>query len=98
MRGVEDMFLPLDDPEVDRHWSYDEMQKKMAEERAEALRMVEQTLKHWVDFFSKSDKYMKVGRVKREEGWLEKAKPPKLCEQAAKGRVKRKIPGQDEQK
>ncbi|KAI8270362.1 hypothetical protein K4K58_010859 [Colletotrichum sp. SAR11_239] len=98
MRGVEDMFLPLDDPEVDRHWSYDEMQKKMAEERAEAHRMVEQTLKHWVDFFSKSDKYIKVGRVKREEGWLEKTKPPKLCDQAAKGRVKRKIPGQEEQK
>ncbi|KAF9878897.1 cytochrome b5-like Heme/Steroid binding domain-containing protein [Colletotrichum karsti] len=92
MRGVEDMFLPLDDPEVDRHWTYDEMRALQERELAEARDKVHQTLKHWVDFFGKSDKYMKVGRVVREEGWLEKSKPPKLCDQAAKGRVKRKIP------
>ncbi|KAF6831356.1 heme steroid binding domain-containing protein [Colletotrichum plurivorum] len=95
MRGVEAMFLPLDDPEIDRHWSYDEMQKLREAELAEAKEKVHGALKHWVDFFSKSDKYVKVGVVKREEGWLEKTKQPKLCDQAQQGRVRRKIPGQE---
>ncbi|KAL0941277.1 heme steroid binding domain-containing protein [Colletotrichum truncatum] len=98
MRGVEEMFLPLDDPEIDRHWSYADMKKLQEEELAEAHRRVHQALKHWVDFFSKSDKYLTVGRVKREPDWLEKTKKRKLCDQAAQGRVKRKIPGQEEEK
>ncbi|KXH58374.1 cytochrome b5-like Heme/Steroid binding domain-containing protein [Colletotrichum nymphaeae SA-01] len=96
MRGVEDMFLPLDDPEVDRHWSYADMQALQAEERAAAQQKVHDALKHWVDFFSKSDKYGEVGKVKREEGWLEKEKRRPLCEQAQKGRVKRVVPGQEQ--
>ncbi|KXH66230.1 cytochrome b5-like Heme/Steroid binding domain-containing protein [Colletotrichum salicis] len=95
MRGVEDMFLPLDDPDVDRHWSYADMQALQAEERAAAEKKVHDALKHWVDFFSKSDKYGEVGRVKREDGWLEKEKRRPLCEQAQKGRVKRVVPGQE---
>ncbi|KAK1723214.1 hypothetical protein CaCOL14_001115 [Colletotrichum acutatum] len=95
MRGVEDMFLPLDDPEIDRHWSYADMQALQAEERAAAQQKVHDALKHWVDFFSKSDKYGEVGKVKREDGWLEKEKRRPLCEQAQKGRVKRVVPGQE---
>ncbi|GKT87341.1 cytochrome B5-like heme steroid binding domain-containing protein [Colletotrichum tofieldiae] len=97
MRGVEEMFLPLDDPEIDRHWSYADMQKLQEEELAAAKAKVHDALKHWVDFFSKSDKYNMVGKVKREPGWLEKENKKKLCDQAQKGRVKRKAPGQEDQ-
>ncbi|OLN87164.1 Membrane steroid-binding protein 1 [Colletotrichum chlorophyti] len=94
MRGVEEMFLPLDDPEIDRHWSYDDMKKLQEEELRTAQQKVHDALKHWVDFFSKSDKYTKVGMVKREPDWLAKEKKKKLCDQAQKGRVKRTIPSQ----
>ncbi|TEA21012.1 Membrane steroid-binding protein 2 [Colletotrichum sidae] len=95
MRGVEEMFLPLDDPEVDRHWTFDEMRALQQEELEVARHKVHDGLKHWVDFFRKSDKYLEVGRVKREDGWLEKTKQPKLCQRAQEGRVKRKVPGEE---
>ncbi|KAK6225756.1 cytochrome b5-like Heme/Steroid binding domain-containing protein [Colletotrichum tabaci] len=97
MRGVEAMFLPLDDPEIDRHWSYDDMQRLQEEELAAARAKVHDALKHWVDFFSKSDKYGAVGKVRRDPDWLEKEPKKKLCEQAQKGRVPRKLPGQEGQ-
>jgi predicted heme/steroid binding protein len=92
MRGVELMYLPLDDPETDSYWSHKEMAKLKERELEAAKAKVEKGLKHWVDFFAKSKKYSKVGYVKREEGWLEKQAPRELCAQAKKGRAKRKLP------
>ncbi|KAK2002489.1 cytochrome b5-like Heme/Steroid binding domain-containing protein [Colletotrichum falcatum] len=97
MRGVEEMFLPLDDPEIDRNWSYDDMQRLREEELAAARARVHEALKHWVDFFSNSDKYAMVGRVKRDPDWLSREKEKKLCAQAQKARVRRKLPGQEGQ-
>ena len=48
-------------------------------------------VKHWEDFYTNSDKYHKVGRVVREEGWLEKLPKRKLCEKAQKSRPKRNV-------
>ena len=62
------------------------------EEFRDAKKRVHEGLKHWVDFFSKSDKYLEVGKVKREEGWLKKVPRRKLCEVAEQGRSKRKVP------
>ncbi|KAK1772775.1 cytochrome b5 [Phialemonium atrogriseum] len=92
MRGVEEMYLPLDDPEVDAHWSREELEQMRVAELESAHRRVHEALKHWVDFFSKSTKYQRVGYVKLPEGWLEHSPMRKLCDHAAKGRVKRKIP------
>lgn len=92
MRGVEEMFLPLDDPEKDRHWSYDEMQAMRERERVEAFAKVDEALRHWTDFFADSDKYMQVGRVVRPEGWLEAIPRRELCEAAKKGRQRRLLP------
>lgn len=94
MRGVELMYLPRDDPDVDAYWTADEMAALKAKELAEANEKVEQGLKHWANFFANSDKYSKVGTVKQEEGWLEKTKPKELCASAEKRRSKRKIPKQ----
>lgn len=92
MRGVEEMYLPLDDPEVDAHWSREELEQMRVAELESAQRRVHEGLKHWVDFFAKSTKYQRVGYVKLPEGWLEHSPMRKLCDHAEKGRAKRKIP------
>lgn len=92
MRGVEDMFLPIDDPEVDKHFSPEELEKLKKVELEEALQKVHDQFDHWAKFFDKSPKYQKVGHVKREKNWLEKEPRKPLCEIAQKGRPKRKIP------
>ncbi|KAI2631734.1 putative heme binding protein [Xylaria nigripes] len=92
MRGVEEMFLPLDDPEVDSHWSPKELAALKVKEREEALRRVHDGLTHWVRFFANSPKYTKVGYVKRPDNWLDAEPRRSLCQSAAKGRTKRTIP------
>lgn len=92
MRGVEEMFLPLDDPVVDRHWTAAQLAELKKQEMAEAERKVQEGLTHWVNFFKNSPKYDFVGYVKRPEGWPGTEPKRPLCEQAAKGRKKRVIP------
>jgi predicted heme/steroid binding protein len=92
MRGVEQMYLPIEDPEVDAHWTREELNVMRNEEFREAKKKTHEALKHWVDFFAKSDKYVVVGKVKREEGWLKKVPRRKLCDVAEQGRSKRTVP------
>lgn len=44
---------------------------------------------HWEGFFAKNEKYHKVGKVKREEGWLENMPRRELCDAAKSKRPKR---------
>ncbi|KAF4500184.1 Membrane steroid-binding 2 [Fusarium agapanthi] len=92
LRGYEETFLPLDDPEVDSHWTPEALAELKIKEREEAKKRADAALQHWVDFFANSKKYNKVGYVYREPGWLEKEKPKKLCDQAQRSRKTRKIP------
>ncbi|KAI1275739.1 putative heme binding protein [Xylaria sp. FL0933] len=92
MRGVEEMYLPLDDPEVDSHWSPEELAALKEKERAEALKRVHDGLLHWVNFFENSPKYPKVGYLKRPKNWLDSEPRRALCKSAARGRTKRTIP------
>ncbi|KAI0392506.1 putative heme binding protein [Xylariaceae sp. FL0594] len=92
MRGVEEMFLPLDDPSVDSHWTPEELAALKKKELADAVKRVHDSLAHWVKFFENSPKYPKVGYVKRPKNWLEREPRRKLCESAAKGRTTRSIP------
>lgn len=89
MRGLEEMFLPLDDPEIDSQWTSAEMEEIKKQELDAAKERVYNSLKHWVDFFNNSPKYHKVGYVKREEDWLEKLPYPKMCKSAQEKRRKR---------
>lgn len=89
------MFLPIDDPVADnKHFSAAQLAAIRQEERREAERKVFEALEHWVNFFSRSDKYHKVGTIKREPGWLDKEPVKKLCDAAQQQRPKRKVPGQ----
>jgi hypothetical protein len=92
MRGVEEMYIPIDDPETDAHWTAEELAALKVQERKTAEEKTFNALKHWVDFFANSQKYHHVGYVKRDEDWLEKTPKRDLCERASKGRKKRKIP------
>ena len=92
MRGVEEMYLPLDDPAIDAHWTRTELEALRAEERREAEDKMHAALRHWVQFFAKSPKYQRVGYLKLPEGWVENSPRRKLCEAAAQGRTKRKVP------
>lgn len=51
----------------------------------EAKEAIERALAHWVNFFASSEKYARVGKVVREEGWEESAPaPPAICDEARK--------------
>jgi predicted heme/steroid binding protein len=92
MRGVEEMFIPVDNPEIDSHWTPQELEEMRKQEIEQAKEKAHKALKHWVDFFDKHEKYIKVGYVQREPGWLEKLEKRELCTAAQKSRPKRKIP------
>jgi len=96
MRGVEEMFLPLDDPSVDKHWDKAELEKLRARELEEANQKVFEGLDHWVKFFANSKKYSFVGYVKLPEGWpgTEPIRP--LCQIAKDRRSPRTIPEKKE--
>ncbi|KAK8086369.1 heme steroid binding domain-containing protein [Apiospora phragmitis] len=95
LRGVEEMFLPVDDPAFDnKHLNVAQLAEIKRVEREEAERKVFEALEHWANFFARSDKYHKVGTVKREPDWLEKEPRKKLCDAAQQQRPKRKVPGQ----
>ncbi|KAL3424139.1 cytochrome b5-like Heme/Steroid binding domain-containing protein [Phlyctema vagabunda] len=92
MRGVEDMFLPLDDPEVDALYNSGQLKMLKQQERKKAAQEVDKALRHWTEFFGKSTKYTKVGEVKREKGWETKGPAPTLCPKAQAARKKRGPP------
>ncbi|KAI0974749.1 putative heme binding protein [Xylaria arbuscula] len=92
LRGVEEMFLPLDDPAIDAHWSAAELAVLKRKERADALQRAHDGLLHWVNFFENSPKYNKVGYLKRPKNWLDGEPRRPLCKAAAKGRAKRIVP------
>lgn len=96
LRNVEQMYLPRDDPEVDSHWTAEELAALKVQELESAKQQVYDALKHWVDFFARSPKYTKLGYVLREDGWLEKEELKPLCAPADNGRSPRKPPTKDE--
>lgn len=92
LRGVEDMFMPRDDDEVDRHWPAAELARMRESERDAALVKVDQALRHWTAFFDRNPRYHRVGFVKRDPGWLDKEPRKTLCPPAQDGRKPRVIP------
>ncbi len=92
LRGVEEMFMPVDedgDGAQGREMSGKERKMRRARELVVAKRKVKESVRHWEAFFGGSKKYFEVGRVRREEGWLERLPRRELCEGARKGRPKR---------
>lgn len=105
LRGVEQMFIPID-PEhkadateedkekakTRRKLSSGEMKNRHAQELRTARRQMKEGLENWHMLFrgDKGKPYRKVGTVKREKGWMDKLPIRKLCEAAEKQRPVRK--------
>jgi len=91
LRGVEDMFIPLDNPEVDSLYTKGQLKALREQERRKAREQVHAGLKHWVDFFA-SGKYPEVGKVQRRPGWENEGPVKELCKRAQEGRPKSRKP------
>ncbi|KAI9721804.1 MAG: hypothetical protein M1812_002139 [Candelaria pacifica] len=89
-RGVEEMFIPVDETGDEAGLSKGELKKRKEQDRRIARKQLRESVGHWERFFGDSSKYHRVGRVRREEGWLEKIPRRELCEAARKARPKRK--------
>ncbi|OAL05003.1 cytochrome b5 [Phaeosphaeriaceae sp. SRC1lsM3a] len=105
LRGVEQMYMPID-PEEKEGASPEDVEKaksrkkltsaerknRHAQELRSARKQVVAGLENWHQLFrgDKGKAYRKVGEVKREEGWLEKTPKRELCKQAEKSRPVRK--------
>lgn len=86
LRGAEEVYLPVED-QPDEEISSGERKTRAERERRLAKKKVVDEVDKWVQFYSKSKKYFKVGEV---VGVSEPTGPaPTLCAQAEKGRPKR---------
>lgn len=100
LRGVEEMFVPLDldeMPVLGKEVGEEEKKRvrrewKVRRERAWRVgrEMVRKTVGGWEGTFNggKVGKYFKVGRVRREEGWEGREERRRLCDKAREGRPK----------
>lgn len=93
--------MPIDVPafdELDGVKVQPEQKKHREQELRKARRKVRETLDGWASMFrgdgGKKD-YFEVGKVVREEGWLERLPRRKLCAQAKRGRPKPKDRAKD---
>jgi predicted heme/steroid binding protein len=91
LRGLEEMYIPLDDP---NEKPISKAQRKLRRERElrVARKQIEEGIAHWADVFrgDTGRPYFYVGDIKREKGWLEKLPRRELCAHAKEGRPKRK--------
>ncbi|KAF4550665.1 Cytochrome P450-like protein 89 [Elsinoe fawcettii] len=92
-RGIEEMYIPLDDEEADAGLSKGELKTRRERETRVAREKVRQGLEGWAKVFrgDTGKNYFKVGEVRREEGWLERLPKRELCEKAQGQRKKRKV-------
>ncbi|KAF1986405.1 cytochrome b5 [Aulographum hederae CBS 113979] len=101
LRGVEEMFVPVEDPEYDAEMGVTgaEVKNRKANERRIARRKVKEALEGWHVLFrgAKAKPYFWVGHLVREEGWEEAEPRRELCEGARKQKPKRRKEKKGEQ-
>lgn len=93
MRGVEEMFIPLEDAEADAKLTKGELKTRRERDVRLAKKEVDKGIESWATLFAggTGKPYFKVGEMKREEGWLEKMPKRELCENGQKKRKPRKV-------
>lgn len=91
LRGVEEMFIPVDPPGAPEPTKA-ELKNRRAREMKVARRKVRETLEGWAKTFrgESGRPYFLAGEIVRDEGWLEKLPKRELCEAAKKARPKRR--------
>ncbi|KAL4788561.1 cytochrome b5-like heme/steroid binding domain-containing protein [Aspergillus varians] len=88
MTGVEEMYIPIDEPGDVEGLSSGERKKRREQDLRLARKRVEKQVGHWVGFFGNHKKYFEVGKVVKGVEGGEKEKR-ELCEAARKQRPKR---------
>lgn len=86
LRGAEEVYLPVEDPAEEI--SSGERKKRAERDKREAKKKVLQEVQRWEGFYRNHKKYFEVGRV--TETGEHTGPAPELCEQAQKGRPKRR--------
>lgn len=92
MRGAEEIYIPIDDPDEDITSA--ERKIRAERDRRKAKKKVKQEVQKWESFYKSSKKYFQVGELVGVPEYT--GSPPKLCEPAQKGRPKRKNQKQNE--
>lgn len=94
MRGVEEMYIPKDDPN-EKPLTKGELKIRKERDIRVAKKQVFDGLDGWAKVFrgDTGRPYFHVGEIKREEGWLEKLPIRTLCEAAVKSRPTRDAGG-----
>ncbi|KAL1957469.1 hypothetical protein VTO42DRAFT_5932 [Malbranchea cinnamomea] len=87
LRGVEEMFVPIEDEEG--HEDVPEAQRQR--ELEEAREKVRKTVEKWERFYAQNEKYFEVGKVVKEDSQEQKGPVRPLCEAAKKQRPKRSV-------
>ncbi|TID17962.1 cytochrome b5 [Venturia nashicola] len=90
LRGVEDMYIPIDSPS-DATLSKRDLKIRREQELRQAKKKVKEGIAHWATVFSgeTGKPYFLAGRIKREKGWLDKLPKRALCKAAQEGRPQR---------
>lgn len=94
MRGVEEMYIPIEDADEshrERTLTAAEKKRRHEKEVQEAREKVAAQVNHWVKFYSGHEKYFAVGKVVPEKDGQEQSprQVRRLCEGAQKNRPKR---------
>lgn len=100
LRGAEWTYVPIDVPpfdELDGVKVQAGQKIHREQELRKARKQVEATIEGWAKMFrgDGGKEYFEVGKVKREEGWLERLPRRRLCAQAERGRPKPKDSAKD---
>lgn len=93
LRGVEDMYLAIED-DPDEQISSGARKTRAEQEKRLAKKKVQEEVDKWVNFYRNSQKYFEAGKV---IGVKIDGEPPKLCESAEKGRPKRSVINKNKQ-
>jgi predicted heme/steroid binding protein len=91
LRGVEEMYMPIDTPEKDKALTKKELKLRRERELRVAKKRVAEGIQHWVEVFKGETgrPYFYAGTIKREKGWLEKLPKRELCQAAVEARPNR---------
>ncbi|KAE9966475.1 hypothetical protein EG327_011822 [Venturia inaequalis] len=90
LRGVEEMYIPIDSPS-DAVLSKRDLKIRREQESRQAKKKVKEGIEHWAAVFNgeTGKPYFLVGKIKRKDGWLDKLPKRALCKAAQEGRPKR---------
>ncbi|PWY95340.1 cytochrome b5 [Aspergillus sclerotioniger CBS 115572] len=71
MRGVEEMFIPIDDPEEEKKLSSGERKTRREQDLRIARQRIAKQVAHWEGFFRNHKRYFEVGKVVGIEEFVE---------------------------